>query len=169
MPPNAVPIESDDDESLPPNFGSSNAPADSASPELEGRAAKKHRAAEAPNSLSEATAALLANGSPSYNDTLVCVAPGLHVSKFPLDFEETHGRLRRLKDGDLQKHHVMARVWRGIHLATLEGALLVCDAIMGGCSPEELEIKVEVPPCPPLAPLAPVPDPLVPPAPTATG
>jgi len=89
-------------------------------------------------SLAGSTAALLASDTTSYGDTLVCLAPGLHASRFPLDFDEARSRLHELVlPGGLRRGQVRAQPWSGVHEDTLPGVLRICDALLtarGGLS-----------------------------------
>jgi len=94
---------------------------------------KRHAASAPLETLATSTARLLADGALMYGATLVCVAPGLLISSFPLEFDEACSRLRELLDGTLRRNHVRARPWTS-HEETLPGVLRVCDAMLAAPS-----------------------------------
>ena len=55
----------------------------------------------------------------SYAGNMICLAPGLHVSKFSLDHDATVERLQNIVAGSLRPCSILYEPWKGVREAKL--------------------------------------------------
>ena len=75
----------------------------------------------------------------SYAGNMICLAPGLHVSKFSLDHDATVERLQNIVGGSLRPCSILCEPWKGVRDQTLAGVLRVLR-LLDECAEGHLDL-----------------------------
>ena len=75
----------------------------------------------------------------SYGGDMICLAPGLHVSKFSLDHDATVERLQNIVGGSLRPCSILCEPWKGVRYQTLAGVLRVLR-LLDECAEGHLDL-----------------------------
>ena len=85
----------------------------------------------------QSNATLLRDKPPSYNEYFVNCSPGLHVSRFQLDWAVACTRLRLWSSRSLKRGDFQMAPWKNVQDATLHGVLRVMEHLEAASGPVE--------------------------------